>query len=93
MAETKKKSVAKAPSAEPAISSEQAQPSAPQENPQTGLTLQDLVTVAQIIQLGSQRGTFRAEEMAPVGALYTKLIAFLESVGAITKPENAPQEK
>ena len=50
MAETKKKSVAKAPSAEPAISSEQAQPSAPQENPQTGLTLQDLVTVAQIIQ-------------------------------------------
>ena len=92
MAETKKKSAAKAPSAEPAISSEQAQQPAQQTNPNTGLTLQDLILVAQIIQLGSQRGTFKAEEMATVGGLYTKLIAFLESVGAITKPENAPQE-
>ena len=34
------------------------------------LTLQDLVLVAQIIQIGSQRGTFRAEELAQVGELY-----------------------
>ena len=48
-----------------------------------GLTLQDLVLVAQIIQLGSQRGTFRAEELEQVGGLYNKLVAFLQSTGAI----------
>ena len=48
------------------------------------LTLQDLVLVAQIIQIGSQRGTFRAEELADVGTLYTKLIAFLQATGALT---------
>lgn len=56
------------------------------------LTLQDLILVAQIIQLTSQRGAYRAEELQNVGALYNKLIAFLESVGAITKPENASTE-
>ena len=48
------------------------------------LTLQDLVLVAQIIQIGSQRGAFRAEELADVGNLYTKLIAFLHATGALT---------
>ena len=71
----------------------QAEPSAPEQTqPATpGLTLQDLVLVAQIIQLTSQRGTFRAEELESVGGLYNKLIAFLESVGAITRP-TATQE-
>jgi hypothetical protein len=53
------------------------QPAAP------SLTLQDLVLVAQIIQLGSQRGSFRAEELAQVGGLYNKLIAFLQATGAL----------
>lgn len=65
---------------------EQSQEQAP------NLTIQDLILVAQIIQLTSQRGAFRAEELQNVGALYNKLIAFLESVGAITKPENANTE-
>jgi hypothetical protein len=66
----------------------QQQPAAP------SLTLQDLVLVAQIIQLTSQRGAYRAEELANVGTLYNKLIAFLDSVGAITKPdETAAQEQ
>lgn len=66
----------------------------PTEQPQqpAGLTLQDLLVVAQIIQLTSQRGAFRAEELQSVGALYNKLIAFLESVGAITRPENNAEE-
>lgn len=55
------------------------QPSAP------SLTLQDLILVAQIIQLTTQRGAFRAEELQNVGTLYNKLIAFLESAGAITR--------
>ena len=48
------------------------------------LTLQDLILVAQIIQLKSQRGAFKAEELADVGNLYTKLIAFLQATGALT---------
>ena len=55
------------------------------------LTLQDLILVAQIIQLTSQRGAFRAEELQNVGALYNKLIAFLQSTGAIsTQQPQAP---
>jgi hypothetical protein len=56
------------------------------------LTLQDLILVAQIIQLTTQRGAYRAEELENVGALYNKLIAFLDSAGAISKPENANTE-
>jgi len=67
-------------------SAEEAQASTP------GLTLQDLITVAQIIQLTNQRGAFRAEELQSVGTLYNKLIAFLESVGAISRPETTAQE-
>jgi hypothetical protein len=76
---------------------EDSAPVAPQETQQSAapnLTLQDLVLVAQIIQLTSQRGAYRAEELANVGTLYNKLIAFLDSVGAITKPdETAAQEQ
>ena len=60
------------------VQQEQAAETAP------SLTLQDLVLVAQIIQIGSQRGAFRAEELADVGNLYTKLIAFLQATGALT---------
>ncbi len=55
-----------------------------------GLTLQDLVLVAQIIQLTSQRGAFKAEELAQVGGLYNKLVEFLQSTGAIAP---APTEE
>lgn len=63
-------------------------PTTPQQSA-PGLTLQDLVLVAQIIQLTSQRGAFKAEELADVGGLYNKLVAFLQSTGAIA-PANAP---
>ena len=63
-------------------SAEQAAPS---------LTLQDLILVAQIIQLTTQRGAYRAEELQNVGVLYNKLIAFLQSTGALT-PAEAPAE-
>lgn len=62
----------------------QAGTSAPEQNAAPSLNLQDLVSVAQIIQTTSQRGAYRAEEMESVGALYNKLIAFLQSVGAIS---------
>ena len=68
------------------------QPVEQSEQSITGLTLQDLVLVAQIIQLTTQRGTFKAEELADVGSLYNKLIAFLQSTGALT-PVPAPTEE
>jgi hypothetical protein len=65
----------------------------PAQQPQTpGLTLQDLVLVAQIIQLTSQRGAFKAEELEQVGGLYNKLIAFLQSVGALA-PAQTEEKK
>lgn len=54
------------------------------------LNLQDLILVAQIIQLGSQRGAFRAEELSNVGDLYTKLVAFLQATGAVSPAQ--PEE-
>ena len=72
------------------VQADSQQPSEAQENT-AGLTLQDLVTVAQIIQITNQRGAFRAEELQNVGALYNKLIAFLESVGAISRPESVTE--
>ena len=71
------------------VASTVAQPATP------SLTLQDLVLVAQIIQLTSQRGAYKAEELQNVGALYNKLIAFLDSVGAITKQDQtaAPEKQ
>ena len=63
------------------LQQEQAQQPADQA---PSLTLQDLILVAQIIQLTSQRGAFKAEELADVCGLYNKLIAFLQSTGALT---------
>jgi len=65
----------------------------PAQTANINLTLQDLIFVAQIIQLSSQRGAFRADELANVGALYNKLVAFLQSTGALTPAENAPTEE
>ena len=67
---------------------------APEQTPPS-LSLQDLILVAQIIQLTSARGAFKAEELQNVGVLYNKLIAFLDSVGAITKQEEtaAPEKQ
>jgi hypothetical protein len=61
------------------------------QQPAPSLTLQDLVLVAQIIQLTSQRGAFKAEELADVGGLYNKLVTFLQSTGALTPA--APTEE
>jgi len=70
-----------------------AQAPQPAQQPAPSLTLQDLVLVAQIIQLTSQRGAFKAEELADVGGLYNKLIAFLQASGALTPPSAAPTEE
>jgi hypothetical protein len=58
---------------------------------QPSLNLQDLILVAQIIQICSSRGAFKADELANVGNLYTKLVTFLQSTGALTPAPDATQ--
>jgi hypothetical protein len=54
----------------------------------TPLQLSDLLLTAQVIQLASGRGAFRAEEMTEVGGLYDRIVTFLKDSGAIAP---APQ--
>jgi hypothetical protein len=51
-----------------------------------GLGVQDLVLMFQIIQVVSQRGGFRADEMSNVGGLYDRLRTFLTAAGLIKAP-------
>ena len=53
------------------------------------LQLQDLMLAAQVIQLASQRGAIRAEEMSQVGGLYERIVAFLQASGAL-QPAQTP---
>ena len=54
-----------------------------QETPGVALGLGDLALMANIIQVTSERGAIKANEMQAVGALYSKLVAFVNA--------NAPQ--
>jgi translation initiation factor IF-2 len=58
-----------------------AQPQAPAQ-PSAELTVQDLNALKQIIDVASQRGTFKPSEMVVVGQTYNKLESFLAAVAA-----------
>lgn len=51
---------------------------APQAAPD--LNISDLASLRSIIDVASQRGAFKAGEMAAVGTVYNKLTVFLDSV-------------
>jgi hypothetical protein len=53
------------------------------------LQLEDLLLAAQVIQLASQRGAIKAEEMEQVGGLYKRLVQFLQASGALQPPAPA----
>ena len=56
-------------------------PAAPGATPPfPNLTIGDLRLVARIIQVSSERGAIRANEMATVGDLYNRLVEFLNAV-------------
>lgn len=46
------------------------------------LTVQDLNAIKQIIDVASQRGAFKPNEMVVVGTTYSKLETFLNAVAA-----------
>jgi hypothetical protein len=52
-----------------------------QEEPKAAdLTIQDLGSLKQIIDVASQRGAFKPTEMVQVGQTYAKLEAFLDEI-------------
>jgi len=59
----------------------------------TNLSLQDLLMVVQTLQVVTQRGAIRAEEMSNIGGLYDRIVKFLVDSGAInTSNEDAEEE-
>ena len=61
------------------------------EAPAAELTVQDLTSIKQIIDVASQRGAFKANEMAVVGTTYNKLESFLGAVQAQQEPKEEPK--
>jgi len=56
-----------------------------QEKP--NLTLQDLSMMVQILQVGTSRGAWKADELSSVGGLYDRITAFLTAAGVATKKD------
>jgi hypothetical protein len=63
------------------------------EETQTGLSINDLAGLRQIIAVAAQRGAFKAEEMEIVGQHYNRLNAFLQSVAPQTETEETTEEE
>ncbi len=63
-----------------------------QPTPVAQLQISDILLVAQVLQLVSQRGAFKAEEMEQVGGLYNRLVAFLQASGAVQPAPETPAE-
>ncbi len=60
---------------------------------QAGIGLQDLVVCANIIDLATQRGAFKAAEAGQVGATFNKLVAFVKAHQAAgTEEKGQPEE-
>lgn len=55
------------------------------------LSIQDIVLSANIIDLATQRGAFKAAEAGQVGACFEKLVAFIKA--NTPKPEEKPEDK
>jgi len=62
------------------------------ENNPNDLTIQDLATMKGIIEIASERSTFKPGEMAAVGIIYNKLELFLKAVEEQQKAANVAQE-
>ena len=53
------------------------------------ITIADLDTVKNIINLAATRGAFRGEELSMVGSVYDKLVTFLSAVIEQAKAQEA----
>tara|TARA_B100000900_G_scaffold415590_1_gene446109 strand:+ start:5915 stop:6187 length:273 start_codon:yes stop_codon:yes gene_type:complete len=75
----------------PQVAGTQTAPQQPTEPVE--LTIQDLGVIRSIIDVASQRGAFKANEMEAVGKTYNKLENFLETVQKKSEEAKAAQEK
>jgi len=57
--------------------------------PPVDLTVQDLSAIKTIIDVASQRGAFKPNEMTVVGTTYTKLENFLAAIAASQQAQEA----
>lgn len=63
---------------------------APEEQAAPSLSLQDIATVAQIIDICSKRGAFEGGELEAVGAVRNRVVAFLQAA-APAQGEDVPE--
>jgi len=64
----------------------------PKQDASTDLTIQDLSSLRQIIDIACQRGAFKPGEMEQVGSTYNRLNAFLEDIARQQKAAQEAQE-
>ena len=65
------------------------------EQEQTGIdsiSLQDLQVLANVVDLATQRGAFRGNELTQVGAVFDKLSTFLAQVAAAQAEQTDAEE-
>ena len=55
------------------------------------LTINDLATLRNVIDLASARGAFRANELSEVGDVYNRLNQFVEASVAAAQAQQEPQ--
>jgi hypothetical protein len=77
----------------PVVTEEAAVASAAAPSGQIEITANDLATVVRIIDAGSQRGTFRGEELAAVGVLRNKFAAAVNALAPKEPEGEAAAEK
>jgi hypothetical protein len=82
---TEAEATTEAPTSTPAPA--EGQPGAGQA---AGLTIGDLRLMARLVQVSSERGAIRADEMATVGDLYNRLSNFLNTVAPQPTQPTAP---
>jgi hypothetical protein len=61
-------------------------PAPAQEAPAADLTIADLNALRAIVDVASQRGAFKANELEAVGKTFNKLNAFLEAAAKNAQP-------
>lgn len=64
---------------------------APAQEAPVELTVQDLGNIKQIIDVASQRGAFKPNEMVTVGTAYNKLETFLNAVATQQQAQKEPE--
>lgn len=70
-------------------------PQTENQAPEAGITINDIHAATQIIDAASRRGAFGASEAATVGAVYERLVSFLQQVAPelFQQPQEESQEE